>query len=175
MRRATSTWSRPKGTANTGTPAERAFWTRPMPPGQTTQAALAIKGPWAAKRTTRALGGGEKASGSTEAVVTRTRTFSRARPSRTSLIRRPSFWNSVLQLTSTSGRESSSRSRSSGKGSQLPGPTRRTESGHGRGYSNGSAVKYSSRGGVVGQSSRRARGGAPKDSRKAFNWGRAWS
>ena len=63
-RRATSGWSRPKGTATIGTPWARAFWVMPMPAWQTTHTARSRTGKCGTKRSIRMLSGAEKVSGS---------------------------------------------------------------------------------------------------------------
>ena len=75
-------------------------------------------------------------------VVTTTLAPSPASASRAAWASLPSFWNSVEQVTSTSGRfDSSSQAGNFAGGSQMPGPTMRTLGGQSeRGYSNGSAV-----------------------------------
>src|SRR5215212_12016187 len=106
------------------------------------QEAHSSKGLCGTKRSMRALGGGVKDEGSTPAVVTTTSMFSSASASRAIRTSLPSFWNSVEQVTSTSGlSNSSSQAVGFAGGSQMPGPTMRTLGGQSeRGYSNGSAV-----------------------------------
>src|SRR5215204_3184710 len=106
------------------------------------QTARSRTGPCGTNLTMRALGGGVKDEGSTPAVVTTTSTSSPARPSRAARTSFPSFWNSVEQVTRTSGLlVSSSQTDDFADGSQIPGPTMRTLGGQSeRGYSNGSAV-----------------------------------
>src|SRR5262249_41613584 len=81
-RRATSSWSRPKGTTQTGTPRASAFWVAPMPPWVMAQTAAASTGPWGMKRSTWALAGGWKRAGSPAGSVATTATGSLASASK---------------------------------------------------------------------------------------------
>src|SRR4051794_33880447 len=99
-------------------------------------------GPWGMNASTRAFGGGAKAAGSLAAVVAITATGSSAGASSAVDTSNPSFWYAVDAETSTIGRVSgASQAGGSAGGSQVTGPTSRTDGGQSpRGYSYGSAV-----------------------------------
>lgn len=92
-RRATSGWSRPNGTATTGTPWASDFWVIPMPPWQTTQAAWSRMRGCGTKRSTRTLARAVRVEGSMSAEVMTALTGSPANAwQATSASRRPATW-----------------------------------------------------------------------------------
>jgi hypothetical protein len=141
-RRATSYWSRPNGTTQTGTPPASAFWVAPMPPWVTAQAARARIGACGANSRAVPFAGGRSREASPAGSVATTWRASPASASKATSARRPSSWNSVEVLTSTSGASIPASSLgSSPPGSHEQGPTITTLAGQsGRRYSNGSAL-----------------------------------
>src|SRR5689334_19978672 len=94
-----------------------------MPPWQTTHAARSTSGACGTKRSTRAFGGGSNLLGSTPAVVATTWTSSSFNAASAVAMSLPSSWNSVEQVTSTSGFViSPSHSGGAAGGSHTPGP-----------------------------------------------------
>ena len=87
--RATSGWSRPNGTATTGTPWARDFWVMPMPTWQTVQAARSRTGACGTNRSTRTFAGTSIPEGSTSPVVRTTSNRSPAMTAQADCARRP--------------------------------------------------------------------------------------
>ena len=132
-----------EGTAQTGTPAARAFCVAPMPPWVIAQAARSSTGPCGTKGRTWALAGRAKAGGVGAGSVATTCTGSSARASSAVATSRPSSWNSEEVVTRTIGR-STSASQAGGVGRRVPGARADHPDVRGpvvRGYSNGSAVR----------------------------------